>query len=101
MNKKYEVRYLPAAEQDLITILNYIKQDNPTVALKLIEEIDEVISRLEDFPNMGVTPKDLRLKSLNYRMLVIENYLVFYVVKDLIIEIRRIIHGKRKFSFLL
>jgi plasmid stabilization system protein ParE len=47
MNQKCEVQYLPAAQPDLIAILNYIKQDNPTVAHKLIQEIDEVISRLE------------------------------------------------------
>lgn len=101
MSKKCEVRYLPAAQQDLIDILNYIKQDNPTAAFKLIHKIDESISALEELPNMGVIPKDLRLKSLNYRMLIIENYLVFYVIKDSIIEIRRIIHGKRRYSFLL
>lgn len=101
MSKKYEVRYLPAAEQDLTAILNYIRQDNPTAAYKLIQEIDEVVSGLEQFPNMGVIPKDLRLKSLNYRILVIDNYLVFYVIKESIIEIRRIVHGKRKYSFIL
>lgn len=59
MNKKCEVQYLPAAQQDLIDILNYIKRDNPTAALKLIHAIDEAISKLEDFPNMGVAPKDI------------------------------------------
>ncbi len=101
MSKKYEVRYLLAVQQDLIDILNYIRQDNPTAAYKLIQEIDQVVSGLEEFLNMGVIPKDLRLKSLNYRMLVIDNYLVFYVVKNHIVEIRRIIHGKRKYSFIL
>lgn len=101
MSKKCKVQYLPIAQQDLIDILNYIKQDNPSAALKHIHEIDESISRLEEFPNMGVTPKDLRLKSLNYKMLVIDNYLVFYVIKANIVEIRRIIHGKRKYSFIL
>jgi toxin ParE1/3/4 len=101
MSKKYEVRYLPAAEQDLTDILNYIRQDNPTVAYKLIQEIDKVISGFEEFPNMGVIPKDLRLKGLNYRMLVIDNYLVFYCLKDPIVEIRRIIHGEQKYSFIL
>ena len=96
MSQKYSIQYLPIAQQDLIDILDYIKQDNPGAALKLINEIDEVISKLEDFPFMGFTPKDLYLKSLNYRMLVIDNYLVFYIVKDLIVEIRRIIHGKNE-----
>jgi toxin ParE1/3/4 len=104
MDKKCEVHYLPAAQQDLIDILNYIKQDSPTAAhkpIQVIQEIDEVISGLEEFPNMGVTPKDLYLKSLSYKMLVINNYLVFYVIKDEIIQIRRIVHGKRKYSFIL
>ena len=101
MSQKYEIRYLPAAEKDLTNILEYIKKDNPSAALKLINEIDETISRLEEFPNMGVIPKDLRLKSLNYRMLIVGNYLVFYTATNNVVEIRRILHGKRKYSFLL
>jgi toxin ParE1/3/4 len=98
---KYKIRYLPAAEQDMVDILEYIRRDNPSAASKLINAIDETISRLEGFPHMGVIPNDLRLKSLNYRMLIIDNYLVFYVVKDCIVEIRRILHGRRKYAFLL
>ena len=101
MSKKCNMQYLPIARQDLVDILHYIKQDNPTAAYKLIQKIDEVISKLEDCPNMGVIPKDLRLKSLGYKMLVIDNYLAFYVVRDTTVEIRRIIHGKRKYSFLI
>jgi toxin ParE1/3/4 len=101
MNQKYKIEYLPAAQQDLVDILIYIKQDNPTAAYNLILAIDETISKLEDFPKRGVTPKDLRLKSLNYKMLVIDNYLVFYVIKEDIVEIRRILHGKRKYTFFL
>ena len=101
MSQKYEIRYLPAAEKDLTNILEYIKKDNSSAALKLINEIDETISRLGEFPNMGVIPKDLRLKSLNYRMLIVGNYLVFYTATNNVVEIRRILHGKRKYSFLL
>jgi plasmid stabilization system protein ParE len=36
-----------------------------------------------------------------YRMLVIGNYLAFYVIRGNIIEIRRVIHGSRKYSFLM
>jgi len=62
--------------------------------------IDKVISKLDYFPYMGYIPKDQRLIQLNYRTLVVENYRVFYVVLDEIIEIRRILHGKRKYDFL-
>lgn len=101
MSKKYEIHYLPAAEKDLVDILEYIRKDNPSAAFKLINEIDKTISKLEEFPDMGVIPKDLRLKSLNYRMLIIRNYLVFYTVTNNVVEIRRILQGKRKYAFLL
>jgi len=101
MTGKYEIRYLPAAQQDLTDILDYIKLDNLSAAHKLIQDIDTAISALEEFPNMGAPLSDMRLRSLNYRALIIGNYLVFYVIKDEIVEIRRILHGKRKYAFLL
>ena len=100
MKNKYPIEYLPIAEKDLLEILEYIQTDNPSAALQFLEEIDKAISKLAYFPYMGYIPKDQRLIQLNYRTLVVENYLVFYVVFDEIIEIRRILHGKRKYDFL-
>jgi addiction module RelE/StbE family toxin len=101
MKKKLKIRYLPIAQQDLIEIFDYIKEDNPSAATSFINKIDKSISKLELFPQLGVVPKDDRLEFLGYRMLVIDNYLVFYVLFENFVEIRRIIHGSRKYSFLL
>jgi addiction module RelE/StbE family toxin len=101
MAKKYRIEYLPIAQKDLTEIIEYIQNDNPGAALNLLDQIDETVSKLEDLPLMGQVPKDRRLEYLGYRMLIIGNYLIFYVVKDNYVEIRRILHGKRKYSFLL
>ncbi len=101
MRKKFTIEYLPIAQNDLLNIFEYIFLDNPSAAEQFVNKIDKSILKLESFPELGVVPKDDRLGLLGYRMLVIDNYLAFYVIKDQIIEIRRIIHGKRKFSFLL
>ena len=101
MKKKLKIKYLPIAQQDLFDIFDYIREDNPAAAKQFIDKIDKSISKLESFPQLGVVPKDDRLEMLGYRMLVIDNYLVFYVIKENMIEIRRIIHGSRKYSFLL
>ena len=98
---KFEINYLPIAQQDLVDILEYIQIDNPSAALNLLGEIDQVISGLEDFPQLGFIPKDNHLKNLGYRILVVNNYLVFYVILNESVEIRRIIHGKRKYDFIL
>ena len=101
MKKKHKIKYLPIAQQDLIDIFDYIKEDNPSAVKNFIDKIDKSILKLETFPQLGVVPQDDRLELLGYRMLVIDNYLIFYVIKENIVEIRRIIHGSRKYSFLL
>lgn len=100
MNNKFRIDYLPIAEQDLTEIIEYVLLDNPSAAVDLLEEINSAISKLEDFPYLGYVPKDNRLIHLKYRILVLQNYLIFYVVSDGVVEIRRILHGKRKYDFL-
>jgi len=101
MSGPYEIRYLSTAEKDLIDIFEYIKKDNPSAAISQLEKFDESVSQLALNPFLGVIPKDERLKKLGYRMLIVDKYLVFYVVKTEIVQIRRIIHGARRYSFLL
>lgn len=101
MAKKYHIEYLPIAQEDLTSIIEYIQIDDPLAAQSFLDEVDRTISKLDDFPHMGAIPKDMCLMNLNYRILIIGNYLVFYVVLGEIIEIRRILHGKRQYSFLI
>lgn len=101
MKKKCKIKYLPVAQRDLIAIVEYIKTDSPGSAIKFLDRLDKSVAKLEEFPFIGQTPRDNRLRSLNYRILVVDSYLVFYVVKSGIVEVRRIIHGKRKYAFLL
>lgn len=42
---------------------------------------------------IGHVPKDETLKGCGYRILVIESYLVFYVIRGRTIEIHRVVHG--------
>jgi toxin ParE1/3/4 len=101
VDKIYPINYLPSAQQDLLEIIDYISQDDMQTAFAFVNELDTSIAKLATFPLMGLIPDDLRLQSLKYRMLIIQNYLVFYVVLDDEIEIRRILHGKRKYQFIL
>lgn len=67
----------------------------------MLNKIDDSIQKLSDFPEMRIMPKDKRLKKLGYRALIIDNYLVFYVITDVFIEIRRILHGSMNYKFIL
>jgi addiction module RelE/StbE family toxin len=101
MSKKYSIRYLSTAEKDINDIFEYIYLDNPSAANNLLDKFDNTISKLASHPFLGIVPNDTRLKRLGYRILIIDNYLVFYVIKVITIQVRRIIHGARKYKFLV
>ena len=101
MMPPFEVRYLPTAEKDLNEIFDYILKDNPGAAVALLDKFDNTITQLSYHPEMGVVPRDEHLVRLGYRMLVIQRYLVFYVIKKRTVQIRRVIHGARRYAFLL
>lgn len=95
MAGKYAVRYLPVALDDLISIFDWIADDSPANADKFIRKLDQQILNLKNHPSIGRIPRDERLKNTGYRVLIIESYLVFYMVRDKTVEIHRIIHGSR------
>ena len=101
MKPRYSIEYLPAAEQDLVDLLDYIARDDPDAARNFVDRIDQAVGRLALFPRSGQQPRDGRLRRLGYRVLVVGNYLVFYVIVSRRVEVRRVIHGARRYDFLL
>lgn len=101
MSGPYHLRYLPAAEQDLLDILDYIARDNPAAARAFVNRVERAIGRLARFPRSGRRPRDARLRRRGYRLIVVGDYLVFYVVIRRTVQIRRVIHGARRYDFLL
>ena len=101
MTGSLEIRYLSTAKRDLENIFDYIMKDRPAAAKPLLEAIDRSVARLSSNPDIGAIPKDERLAKMGYRILIVQKYLVFYVVKPGLIQIRRIIHGARQYGFLL
>lgn len=97
MPSKYTLRYLPVAVDDLIStsIFDWIASDSPAKAAAFIEKLDQRIGNLETHPFLGRIPKNDKLKGSGYRVLVIESYLVFCIVRGKIVEIHRVVHGSR------
>ncbi len=92
----YEIIYLPIAKKDLIDIVAYITEHlkAPKAAMDLLKSLDKSISRLEEFPYSCKVYKSTEPLESEYRLLPIKNYAVFYVVKDQIVEIHRVIYAK-------
>lgn len=98
----YKVAILRVAKQDLAEIVDYLNTLSRDAALAQYDRIvDAVATTLREFPLRCPQVKDRLLRAKGYRVLVVENYLVFYVVLDSVVQIRRILYGKRNYEWLL
>lgn len=58
------------------------------------------LGRLASFPRSGSVPRDARLARKGYRVLVLGEHLAFYALRGKTVEVRRLLHGRRRFDFL-
>ena len=78
----YKVVYLPTSLADIEAVFAYLAPLNLTAANALLDKLDQRISALADLPNMGKVVADPELQGKGYRVLVVENYYVFYIVHE-------------------
>lgn len=97
----YEVRIYPAAKQDLLDIIDYLNTLSPDAALRYYDLLAGQIASLAQMPERCPRPKDLALAARGYRCMVVQNYLVFYVVSGRTVQVRRILYGRRDYRALL
>jgi toxin ParE1/3/4 len=99
--KKCNVELLPAAYTDLDEIFDYIMSDSLQAANETLDNIISSLRRLEDSPQSGVPLIDRSMKKFNFKMLIINPYIVFYRFIDEKVIIYRILHCARNYPHLL
>jgi toxin ParE1/3/4 len=87
-----------AALADFDDIYDYIARDNPRAAAKILRSLDESIQLLADQPKLG---KVFRHRGLRLRLLTHGDYLVFYRERPGVVEVVRVIHGRRNIPDIL
>ena len=95
--KKYILRYLPLAKQDLDGIINYIQNNlqNPIAAENTLSKIESAILERLDNPEDFAIWNSKKQRLYPYRRINVGNYTVWYVVIDNIMEIKRILYSRR------
>ncbi len=101
MPGKFTLRYLPAAQDDLLSIPEFIAKDSPSRAVSFVDKLEGSIARLDQHPLLGRVPRHPKLREYGYRVLVVESYLVFDVIRRQTIEIHRVVHGSRNLDHLI
>jgi toxin ParE1/3/4 len=101
VEKKFQVNLLPQAEEDLQEIIDFIAEERPGVANKMLDKFSQSFSQLAINPESGRRARDKRLYLLGYRYLVVSTYLVFYRMQLKRVFIYRILHGARNYTEIL
>lgn len=96
-NKKYKLSYLPIFQDDLFQAVDYIMNDlkNPITADNLVNNIEKEILKRLDSPTSFEPYKSHKDRTHLYYRIYIGNYIVYYVVIGDVMEVRRLIYGKR------
>lgn len=102
---RYIIEITEPAENDLFEIGYYIAKEllDPDIAKKVIDKIGETIIKLEEMPLRNALVADERLALQGIRKIIIDNYLVFYIVTEEMktVTIVRILYGRRDWINLL
>ena len=94
-------RYLltPAPRDDLRQILEYIAQDSPAAALKVLRDFTAAMRRIARSPGVGRLMADVADEPL--RSWTVHSYLIIYRDGVKPVQIVRVLHGARDIAAIL
>ena len=99
-DKHYELRFLSLFEEDLNEIVDYItyRLRNPVAAENLVDAVEAAIQ--ERLPNAEAFEpyQSSRERKYPYYRIRVKNFMIFYVVIDNVMEVRRILYGRRNWK---
>jgi toxin ParE1/3/4 len=86
-----KVLFTPSARTQFLSALSYIRKDKPSAAVNFRNRSEELLRRLEDFPESGrIVPE---FPELPYREVIVSPYRFFYKIKDNIVWVVAVWHG--------
>lgn len=94
---KYNLIFSDLAYNDLEEIVLYISKDSKDNAIKFYNKLMDNLTKLEEFPNLGLLMPDKKMSEKGYRMIIVNNYIIFYKVYEKNIQILRVLHGSRDY----
>ena len=88
-----QLRWSPEAADDLVRIVQRIRQENPSVAERIATFIYQRVAALESFPHLG---RPGRMEGTRELPLPPLPFVVVYRLRGEAIEIARVLHGAQR-----
>ena len=87
------IRWSATARTDARTILEFLRENRPTVASRVARDLERAAGSIAEFPLIGI-----ELQGTSYRYLVVGNYRMYYraeAEEDDVVTVVRIWDGRR------
>lgn len=96
-NKIYKLQYLPIFREDVIQAAAYIKYNlnNDAAAQKLIKDVENAIMKRRQQPDIFESYATSKQRDYDYYRIYVVNYVIYYVLIDDVMEIRRFLYQRR------
>lgn len=98
--KRYNLRILPLFEEDLNKIVDYIafRLQNPIAAERLVDDLETAIQERLHCAEAFEPYHSAKERPYPYYRIQVRNFMIFYVVIDSTMEVRRIMYSRRNFE---
>lgn len=96
--EQYDIKILKKAQNDLEEVVIYLNQFYSETAIKYYDLIISEISKLSINPERCALVREEALRQKGYRYLLAKNYIVFFVIKETTVQIRRILYHKQQYK---
>ena len=96
MKKSYKVFITQSAEEDLKEIVDFIAEEEPGIALKILDKLELRIRSLIELPDRGRIVPELKAKDiLTYREIIESPWRIVYSIIEDTVYILFVIDGRR------
>lgn len=99
---RYEIRVTESADRDIGELFEYVagRLHAPMAASDLVTKLYDAIKSLSKMPRRFPLSRDAYLAGQGFHTLLVDNYMVFYVVDEgtKTVIVHRVLYSKRKFN---
>mgnify|MGYP001550016623 CR=1 FL=1 len=102
MTKQYKVIWSRTAERDLESIIDYIAEDSPLNAKRILTKIKKRSSVLYSYPARGrIVPELKEFNILQYREIIVDPWRIIYKIAEDKVIVMSVIDARRNVEDIL
>lgn len=101
---KYTVEFLPTALNDMTEIISsFVMLGSKQGAVRIKDKMNSAAEQIMHFPYSGITVPEPKMSKVDFRMVIVEKYLMFYKIfeDEKRVIFYRVLNGRANYPTLM